>query len=154
MLTIIMYATFSVLLGKQIENKSEEVDDLIAYTQEQISLAEEDQATIDTRTNEYKSMVQALENINDRISDVNQSRNMIPNLLNQIMFVIPEGVQITSIENTTDRHIVIIAQASKYEQLGYFKAKLKSDGILNNVISDSGVYDGSAVKVTIEGDLP
>ena len=98
-------------------------------------------------------MVQALENLNDRVSDANQSRNMIPNLLNQIMFVVPENVQITSIENTTDRHIVIVAQAEKYEQLGYFKAKLKTDGILNNVVSDSGVNDGSAVKVTIEGDI-
>ena len=150
---ILIYGTFSTLLGIQIKNKEQEVDNLIADTEEQIKLAQTDKGTIDTRANEYKNMVQALENLNDRVSDANQSRNMIPNLLNQIMFVVPENVQITSIENTTDRHIVIVAQAEKYEQLGYFKAKLKTDGILNNVVSDSGVNDGSAVKVTIEGDI-
>lgn len=152
-ITIVLYGAFSILLGKQIENKSQEVDELISDTQEQIQLAEDDKGTIDTKTNEYKSMLQALENLSDRTSDINQSRNMIPNLLNQIMFIIPENVQITSIENTTDKHIVIVAQASQYEQLGYFKAKLKSDGILNNVVSDSGVSEGGVVKVTIEGDL-
>ena len=100
-----------------------------------------------------RDMIKALEDFNNRTSDINQSRNIIPNLLNQIMFVIPENVQITSIENTTDKHIVIVAQSDKYEPLGYFKAKLNSDKILYNVISNSGVSDGSVIKVTIEGDL-
>lgn len=154
LITVIIYGTFSCLLGKQIDKKETEVDELIADTQEQINLANQDKDTINTRTNEYKSMLQTLENLNDRISDVNQSRNMIPNLLNQIMFVIPENVQITSIENTTDKHVKIVAQSNRYEQIGYFKAKLKTAGILNNVVSNSGVNDGSAVKVTIEGELP
>ena len=42
----------------------------------------------------------------------------------------------------------------KYEQLGYFKAVLTTNGILNNVKSTSGQKSGSAVQVTIEGDLP
>ena len=99
-------------------------------------------------------MKENLQNLNDRINNINQTRNAIPNLLNQIMYVIPSNVQITSIENTTQKHIVIKAQAEKYEQLGYLKAKLKSDNILTDVISDSGVKEGDVVKVTIEGDLP
>ena len=39
------------------------------------------------KTNEYKNMIQALEDLNNRISDINQSRNIVPNLLNQIMFL-------------------------------------------------------------------
>jgi len=54
-----------------------------------------------------------------------KTRNAIPNLLEQIMFIIPENVQITSIQNTADRHIEIYAQSDKYEQLGYLKAKIK-----------------------------
>ena len=75
-------------------------------------------------------------------------------LLYEVRTVIPENVQVTSIENTTNKHIVITAEAEKYEQIGYFKAKLKSAGILTNVISNSGVKEGEIVKVTIEGDLP
>ena len=78
----------------------------------------------------------------------------VPNLLERIMFVIPQKVQITSIDNTQGTHITIQAQSEKYEQLGYFKAMLSSKGILTDVKSTSGMKDGGVVKVTIEGDLP
>ena len=72
------------------------------------------------------------------------------------MFSIPQGVQVTSIENVSENHIVINAQSEKYEQLGYFKAILKTQGILQggSVVSTAGTKDGSLVKITIEGDLP
>lgn len=153
LLLIIIYSFLSGFLNSQINNKEKEVQGLIGKTQEQIDLAKKDKEKIEKKTNEYKDMIKALEDLNNRISDINKSRNIVPNLLNQIMFVIPENVQITSIENTTDKHIVIVAQSDKYEPLGYFKAKLNSDRILYNVVSDSGVSDGSVIKVTIEGDL-
>ena len=73
-----------------------------------------------------------------KIADRNKTRNAIPNLLNQIMSIIPENVQLTSIENTSGTHVVINAQSNKYEQLGYLKAKIKADVILTNVISTAG----------------
>ena len=152
-LLIVVYSCLSNFLTSQIHKKENEVNAQIAQTEEQINLAKADKGKIDTKTNDYKEMTKALQEISDRASDVNQSRNIIPNLLNQIMFVIPENVQITSIENTTDKHIVIVAQSDKYEPLGYFKAKLNSDRILNDVVSNSGVSDGNVIKVTIEGDL-
>ena len=97
---------------------------------------------------------QNLEDANDRITDRNKTRNAIPNLLNQIMSVIPEQVQLTSIENTTGTKVVINAQSSKYEQLGFFVAKLKNDVILTNVVSTAGQKDNSIVTIKIEGDLP
>ena len=153
LLLIIVYCGLSSFLTRQMHKKENEVSSQISETEQQINLAKEEKGKIDTKINEYKEMTKALQEISDRASDINQSRNIIPNLLNQIMFVIPENVQITSIENTTDKHIVIIAQSNKYEPIGYFKAKLNSDRILYNVISDSGVSDGSVIKVTIEGDL-
>ena len=153
LLLIIVYSCLSSFLTSQMHKKEAEVNEQITQTEEQIKLAKDDKNKIDTKTNEYKEMTKALQDLNDRASDINQSRNIIPNLLNQIMFVIPENVQITSIENTTDKHIVIVAQSDKYEPLGYFKAKLNSDRILYDVVSNSGVSDGSVIKVTIEGDL-
>ena len=70
------------------------------------------------------------------------------------MSIIPENVQLTSIENTTNTHIVINAQSNKYEQLGYLKAKIKTDVILTNVISTAGQKENDVVLVKIEGDLP
>ena len=81
-------------------------------------------------------------------------RNSIPNLLNQIMHKIPEGVQLISIQNTTGKKISIIAQANDYDQLGYFIAKIKVDEILKDAISSSSQKSGDVVTVTIEGELP
>jgi hypothetical protein len=153
LLLIIIYALFSAFLTNRIHNKEDEVDALISDTQAQIELANADKDKIDKKTNEYKSMTKSLQNLNDRISDINGSKNIIPNLLNQIMFIIPENVQVLSIENTTDKHIVMSVKAAKYEQIGYFKAKLKSEGVLSNVNSDSGTASGNVVTVKIEGDM-
>lgn len=154
LMTIIVFSIISILLVGQIRDKQNEADIIIADTNYQISEVQADTQKVKVRTNEYIKMKENLQSLNDRLNDVNQSRNAIPNLLNQIMYVIPEDVQITSIENTTKKHIVIHAQAEQYEQLGYLKAKLKADNILTDVISDSGVKDENLVKVTIEGDLP
>ena len=58
-----------------------------------------------------------------------------------------------SINNQTVQHITITAQSEKYEQLAYFKAKLKNANVLDNVVSCEGTKDGKLVKITIEGDL-
>ena len=153
-LLVVIYSGFSALLNKQMIEKTNEAEDSIEETNKQITLAKNDNEKIKSKTNEYTTMIKNLEEANDRITDRNRTRNAIPNLLNQIMSVIPENVQLTSIENTTDTHIVINAQSNKYEQLGYLKAKIKTDVILTNVISTAGQKDNNVVTVKIEGDLP
>lgn len=151
---IIIFSGFSALLTKQINKKQDEVVKVISNTNSQISLAKQDENRIKTRKNEYTQLIQNLQELSDRINEINQTRNSIPNLLYKVMTDIPENVQITSIENTTNKHIVIKVQADKYEQIGYFKAKIKSANVLTDVISNSGVKENDVVKVTIEGDLP
>lgn len=153
-LLVAIYSGFSALLANQMDKKEAEADSSIASTNQQITLANNDSEKIKTKTNEYTSMIKNLEEMNDKLTDRTRTKNAIPNLLNQIMFIIPENVQITSIENTTDTHIVIDAKSDKYEQLGYLKAKIKSDVILTNVISTAGQKDNNVVTVRIEGDLP
>lgn len=154
LILLIIYSVFSVTLNNQINKKREQAEKSITTTMQQIALARKDDETVKTRTNDYTTMIKNLQEINDRITDRTKTRNMIPNLLNQIMSVIPQNVQLVSIENTTGTHIKIVAQSNKYEQLGYFIAKLKTEMILNDVISTSGQKDGDAVVVTIEGELP
>ena len=137
-----------------MEKKQEEANQSISVTRQQISLAKSDDEKVKSRTNEYTTMIKNLEDANDRITDRTRTRNAIPNLLNQIMSVIPEGVQLTSIDNTSGTHIKITAKSKKYEQLGYFIAKLKTEVILNDVISTAGQKDNGEVAVTIEGELP
>ena len=150
----VIYSCFSVLLKNQMEIKEQQAQESINHTNAQIQLADNDKTKIDSRTNDYTGMIQNLQDLNDRLTDASRTRDAIPNLLNSIMYVIPENVQITSIQNTTGTHIVIEAQSNKYEQLGMFKAKLDTEMILTNVISTSGQQENNVIKVTIEGDLP
>ena len=154
LILIIIYCGLSGLLAKQINNKSEEAQQSISKTNEQISLANKDNEGIKQKINQYTSMIKSIEEANNKIADINKTKNSIPNLLNQIMTIVPANVELTSIENTTDNHIVITAQSDKYEQLGYLKAKIKTDVILTNVISTSGQKESNVVTVKIEGDLP
>ena len=152
-LIFLIYSGFSALLNNQMIEKNKEAQDSIAQTNKQITLAKNDNEKIKSKTNEYATLIKNLEEVNDRITDRNKTRNAIPNLLNQIMSIIPANVQLTSIENTSGTHIVINAQSNKYEQLGYLKAKIKTDVILTNVISTAGQKDNNVVTVKIEGDL-
>ena len=154
LLLVIIYSTFSALLANQMNHKKQEAEESISSTNAQIALANNDNEKINSKTNEYTNMLKNLEEANNKITDRNRTRNAIPNLLNQIMSIVPENVQLTSIENTSDTHIVINAQSNKYEQLGYLKAKIKTDVILTNVISTAGQKDNNVVTVKIEGDLP
>ena len=153
-LLFIIYSCFSALLGNQINAKEDEANESIASTTRQIQLASTDNEKIKSKTNEYTTMIQNLEEANNQLSERNRTRNAIPNLLNQIMSIIPASVQLTSIENTSNTHIVINAQSNKYEQLGYLVAKMKTDVILTNVISTAGQKDNNVVTIRIEGDLP
>ncbi len=156
MLTII-YAVFAIYLQNRINDKISEADSVAQYTDMQIASADNDIDLVATKTQQYKDMTENLRNINQKIEDDMNLKNSIPNLLVGIMSIIPRDVQITQIENTTandSRHIIIRAQSKYYDELGYFKAKLKEGGVLTDVISSEGEKEGEFVKIVIEGDLP
>ena len=154
MILFAVYSGFAILLKNQMKEKKQQAQESIDNTNTQIQLADDDKTKIDSRKNDYTKMIQNLQDLNDRLIDANKTRDAIPNLLNRIMYIIPENVQITSIQNTTGTHVAIEAQSNKYEQLGMFKAKLDTEMFLTNVISTSGKQENNVIKVKIEGDLP
>ena len=151
---LVVYSGFSILLNNQMQQKYQEAEESISSTNQQIELAEKDNLKIQSKTNEYTTILNNLQEINDRVKDVNASKNTIPNLLNEIMFSIPEGVQITSIQNTADRKVEITAQSDRYDQLGMFKAIIQTEQILTNVVSSAGQKENNVITVKIEGELP
>lgn len=153
-LIIIIFISFSTVLKGQMNSKEEQIESLKAKQKTQLNSIDSDNQKLNSKITKYSSLIADLEKINERISDIASSKNSVPNLLNQIMFVIPEAVQLTSIENTNSKHIVINAQSAKYEQLGYFIAKIKEKGYLQNVVSSSGAKSSDMISVTIEGDMP
>ena len=152
----VMYSCFSIFLTQEIDKKNLEVAEVKQDTAYKITEVEKDIKDVQSKTSEYQRLTENLRNISNQVSEDNKNRNNIPNLLSQIMHSIPQGVQITSIENPSAKHIIIQAQSQKYEQLGYFKAILKTQGILSpsTVVSSDGERSGEVVKVRIEGDLP
>ena len=150
----IIFIAFSKILFGQMDKKQKEVEELVASENSEVSKINTDINSLNTKNTKYASLTEELKTINDKISNITEMRNSIPNLLNQIMYTIPESVQLVSIQNTTGKKMTIIAQASDYDQLGYFIAKIKVSGILNNAVSSSSQKSGDVVTVTIEGELP
>ena len=150
----LIFVAFSKILFNQMQKKEQDIDGLITSENSEIGRINKDINSLNTKNTKYTSLTEELKAINDKISNIAEMKNSIPNLLNQIMYIIPEGVQLTLIQNTTGKKMLIEAQASDYDQLGYFIAKIKVDGILSNAVSSSSQKSGDVVTVKIEGELP
>lgn len=153
-LLTIFYFMSSFIINKQLENKIAIANTSIENTNKRIGQVKEYNNKFNDQIDEYQKLITNIENINDANLEDKRYRNTIPNLLNNLMAIIPKSVQLTSIENTTNTHIVINARSPKYEQVAFFKTKLKTDGILKNVVSNTGTMQGGYLTVTIEGELP
>ena len=154
LILFIVYSSFASLINKQIELKKEQAQESINNTNSQIALVNNDIQSAQNKTSEYTSKINNLDEINKKLQENNRLKKSIPNLLNKLMYVMPNEVQLTSIQNTTSTHIEIQAQSKSYAQLGYLTASIKTNGILTNVISTSGQKENNIVTIKIEGDLP
>ena len=157
---IIAYCVCTSFLNNELEKKKAEARAVTEDTKSQITQATQTDSKVTQRTTDYIKYKTNLENINSAIETKRSRKNQIPNLLNKIIYTIPKEVQLTEIKNTekndggdTIQHIIIYAQSKKYEQLAYFKARLKNANILDDIVSTEGTKDGETVKVVIEGDL-
>ena len=56
----------------------------IANTNSQIQLIDNDKSKLQSKTAEYTTKINNLQKVNDKINDINKTKNAIPNLLNQI----------------------------------------------------------------------
>ena len=153
-LIVICYLIGSFLINKQLDNKIGLTDASIKDTESRIAQVQQYNSKFNEEITNYDRLIRNIEDKNNANSADKRYRNTIPNLLNNIMAVIPKTVQLTSIENTSDTHIVIQARSAEYKQIAFFKTKLGLENILENVVSDTGTMQGGSLTVTIEGELP
>ena len=153
-LGLIVYIIGSTILTRQLDDKIRIANDSINNTKSEIRQIDLYTSEFNEKTNRYKTLIGNIENINNENSEDKRYRKTIPTLLNNIMTVIPKNVQLSSIENTSGTHVVINAKSAQYEQIAFFKTKLKTESILKNVVSDTGRMEGGYLSVTIEGELP
>lgn len=154
LLLIVAYTCFSYIILNQINKKDEEIKSYIESTQSKISAITANTRLVNERATQYQTLIEKMTAAADNVTQTYARKNAIPNLLTEIMYNIPKEVQLISIENSTNKNITIQARSKEYEQLGYFIAKLKTEGILANLTSTSGVKQGEFVVVTISGELP
>lgn len=154
LILIVIYCVFSKMTEDQIKDKIEQTQEVIADTDTKIESVTEDTKKVDSVTKKYEEVIAKYDEANDKITQWFARKNAIPNLLNEIMFAIPEEVQVLSISNTTTKHIIIEAQSNEHQYLGYFVAAIKTKGILTNVTTTNGEnQSNNMIKITIEGDL-
>lgn len=155
---IFVFTIYGNVLVDKLNDQKNKINRSLAISSAQITNMETELSQIESHTNAYAAIINGatsqtqtkLLNQNSRVI----SKDAIPNLLNKIMFIIPQRVQILSIKNTESRHIVIEAVSAKYEELAYFVAYIKEDGMLQNVQSKDEENNSSNFKIIIEGDLP
>ncbi len=153
LILVLVYGAFSGFIKTQVNLKNQEIEEAKKNLQTQITAMNADKTKMDNKTQEYTTLMTNLENINASHSDDKRLKYAVPTLLNEIMYIIPVNVQLTSIVNSGTR-VTIVAQSDKYEQIGIFREKLKLDGILTNVVSDTSQKQDNVVTVVIEGELP
>lgn len=151
---ILVYGGFSITLENMYNDKDLEIEQYISNTTKEIGKVQSDIDSLKESQASYEKLSRNLEEMAEKVNTINQSKNAIPTLLSQIMVRVPEGVQVTAIENFSDNKIRINAQSTQYEQLGYFKSAIKTNEILYNVVSQQMYKEGDIVKTVIEGELP
>ena len=154
LILFVVYSGFAMMLKNQFTKKSQEATESSQSTQQQIQLVNNDDNKIKQIKSDYSTQISNLEALSTRLQEKNKVKGSIPNLLNQLMNVIPKTVQIKSIQNTDSRHVEILVESSKYEQIAFFIGSIKTEVILTNVISTSGQKNNDVITVKIEGDLP
>jgi len=153
-LSVVLYCVLMAVLNTQMNFKMQDAISSINDTNSKIEQIQDYNKKFNSQISKYETLITNIQDLNDANSEDKRYRNTIPNLLNNIMSVIPRGVQLTSIQNTTGTHIKIKAKSLSYEEIAYFKAKLKTEEILEDVVSDTGTLVDGYLNVTIEGELP
>lgn len=154
LILFVVYGIFSGLIMSQINKKENEVQSYISDSKEQIASISNNTRLVKEREEQYNAMIEKINEANDKLTQSYAKKNVLPNFLTEIMFNIPKEVQLSSIENTSGKKVTIQAKSKEYEQLGYFIAKIKNEGILTDVTSTSGNRQDEFIVVTIEGNLP
>lgn len=150
----ITYIALTTVISNYLDNKIMKTEESIVDSREKIDTIEEYTKKFTSLKTQYETLINNLNDINNANSEDKRFKNTIPNLLGRIMVVIPKSVQLISIENTTDTHIVIKAKSTNYEDMAFFKTILKTEKVLKEVVSDVGTTERGYLTVTIEGELP
>lgn len=158
LIVLVTYIGFGKYSLKTIETKQEEVATAQTNAMVELQKIQNDIDKVNAEAEAYELSLETLKKLSDEMNNSEENRVIekfaIPKFLNRTMSIMPEDAKITSIRNSEDTTIEICIEAEEYEQLGYFMAALRTNNILENVRSTTGIMQEDIVKVVIEGELP
>lgn len=152
----VTYIMFSFIYSASINRSINKMNQKKQKITEQTTEAKNDKDYIDKNMNEYKDVNDQIDEIKNKIEKNEIGRFTTYNvagLLQNIMTFIPKDVQLVNISSNDNKYVTITASADEYEDLGYFFAQIKLEGILNNS-KITRVNNGEITFIEIGGDLP
>ena len=141
-------------LIKKIEDLHSKNKELTENNQELTQTIQMLQKEIKEKDNENNKIKEVANVQTENINALRQDVQRLNDLLNKTQMDLNE--QIKKHRDLITKYDCEIEKSKKYEQLGYFKAVLRLQGILepDTIVSSPGEKQNDLVKVVIEGDLP
>lgn len=153
---LVTYIMFSFIYSSSINRSINKINLKKQKIIEQTTEANNDKEYIDKNMNQYKDVNDQINEIKNKIEKNEIGRFTTYNvagLLQNLMSFIPKDVQLINISSNDNKYVTITASADEYEDLGYFFAQIKLEGILNNA-KITRVNNGEITFIEIGGDLP
>jgi hypothetical protein len=156
-LAVVSYLVFSNIYTNQITKMQSELQGKISEYTSMISLANADKNTINSATNQYKSINDEVNQLKKQIETQQIGKLTTYNVAaftQKLIKIIPKNVLLKSISSDDNKKVKIVAQSDAYPNLGYFIANLRlQPDILKNVAVTS-INNGPTITIEIGGELP
>ena len=108
LILVLLYTGFTIVINNQYEQKTLEANEVRQDTMTKLAAVNSDINSVKAKTNQYLQLADNLRSTSEKIQDDQKSKNAVTTMLSEIMYIIPKGVQLTSVENTTGSHIVTL----------------------------------------------
>ncbi len=153
---LISYCVGAIWISGQLQAKTTEVKGEITKANRVITTAKDDATYLKGVSDDYVEVTNKLSAILVKINQnsITQQNDFdIPNFLSELMFIMPSGVKVTSIDVEKSGGVKMEAESGQYAQLGFFVSRLKLEGILNDVDMEV-VSDSGNIKIIVSGVMP
>lgn len=150
---LIGYIVAGTVINNNIIAKDKEVNSEISKVNAAIVKAEEDAAYLKGRADEYVAITEKLSAIITKINKESRKTYNIPNFMSKLMFIMPSGVKVTSINVLETGDVSLKAESGQYAQLGFLVSRIKLEKALLDVDMEVVSVDGN-IKIIVSGVLP
>lgn len=142
----------NMVANKYAENTSILEDEITTIEGKTLEV-QNDTKTITTNKMEYDRLIEKVESLNAELLQVNGASYDVPRLMDDIAMLIPDKVTVTKITISSSNQVRINAQCQDSAELGFFISRLKTEEVMDNIMTSIESEDSSMKKITIVGEI-